>query len=121
NDAVLVDLLAARHRKAELLGLPSFADVATQRQMIADGAAIGTFIDEINVEARPAALRDHARLLARKQRDYPDATTVTVYDSTYYMERIKAEELGVDANEVREYLDFSKVLQGVLDLTAHLF
>jgi thimet oligopeptidase len=121
NDAVLVDLLAARHRKAELLGLKSFADVATQRQMIADGEAIGAFIDEINLEARPAALRDHARLLERKRRDYPDATTVTVFDSTYYMERIKAEELGVDANEVREYLDFSKVRQGVLDLTAHLF
>jgi len=121
NDAVLADLLAARQRKAELLGLASFADVATQRQMIDDGDAIGRFIDEVNIAARPAALRDLQRLLERKRRDYPDATTVTVYDSTYYIERIKAEELGVDANEVREYLDFAKVRQGVLDLTAHLF
>ncbi len=121
NDAVLADLLAARHRKAELLGLASFADVATQRMMMPDGDSIGRFIDEVNMAARPAALRDAERLLARKRKDYPDATAVTFYDSTYYVERIKAEELGVDSNEVRNYLDFSKVRQGILDLTAELF
>ena len=121
NDAVLVDLLAARHRKAELLGLPSFADVATQRMMMPSGDAIGAFIDEVNLAARPAALRDVERLLARKREDFPDATGITVYDSTYYIERIKAEELGVDGNEVRQYLDFAKVRTGVLDLTAELF
>ncbi len=118
---MLVDLLAARHRKAELLGLPSFADVATQRMMMPDGDSIGRFIDEINDAARPAALRDAERLLERKRKDFPDATTVTVYDSNYYTECIKAEELGVDPNEVREYLAFSKARDGVLDLTAELF
>jgi len=121
NDAVLAELLAARHRKAQLLGLASFADVATQRMMMPDGDSIGRFIDEVNAAARPAALRDAERLLERKRRDIPDATAVTIYDSTYYMERIKAEELGVDSNEVREYLEFAKVRQGVLDLTAELF
>jgi thimet oligopeptidase len=121
NDGVLVDLLAARHRKAQLLGLPSFADVATQRMMMPSGDAIGAFIDEVNAAARPAALRDVERLLARKRKDFPDASTITVYDSTYYIERIKAEELGVDSNEVRQYLDFQKVRTGVLDLTAELF
>jgi len=121
NDGVLRDLLAARHRKAELLGLASFADVATQRMMMPNGDAIGAFIDEVNLAARPAALRDVERLLARKRQDDPTATTITVFDSTYYIERIKAEELGVDSNEVRKYLDFGKVRQGVLDLTAELF
>jgi len=121
NDSVLRALLAARHRKAELLGLDSFADVATQRMMMPDGDSIGRFIDEVNAAARPAALRDVERLLERKRRDFPDATEITVYDSTYYIERIKAEELGVDGNEVRKYLDFPKVRQGVLDLTAELF
>jgi len=41
NDSVLRDLLAVRHRKAELLGLPSFADVATRRMMMPNGDAIG--------------------------------------------------------------------------------
>ena len=121
NDDVLRQLLSARHRKAELLGLPSYADVATQRMMMPNGDAIGQFIDEVNAAARPAALRDVERLLERKRKDFPDASHITVYDSTYYIERIKAEELGVDANEVRKYLEFSKVKKGVLDLTAELF
>ena len=121
NDAVLGELLAARHRKAELLGLASFADVATQRMMMPDGDSIGRFIDEVNAAARPAALRDAERLLARKRKDFPNATAITIHDSTYYAECIKAEELGVDSNEVRTYLDFAKVRQGVLDLTAELF
>lgn len=121
NDAVLRDLLAARQRKAELLGLPTFADVATQRMMMADGDAIGRFLDDVNAAARPAALRDMGRLLARRRRDDPAATSITTADSLYYVERIKAEELGVDANEVRRYFAFDKVRDGILALTADLF
>src|SRR5690606_36864838 len=109
NDSVLRDLLAVRHRKAELLGLPSFADVATRRMMMPNGDAIGQFIDEVNTADRPAGLRDVERLLERKRKDFPGATAITVYDSTYYIERIRAEELDVDGSEVRKYLEFSKV------------
>ena len=121
NDAVLRDLLAARHRKAELLGLATFADVATQRMMMPDGDAIGRFLDEVNDAARPAALRDIERLLERRLLDEPTATAITTADSLYYIERIKAEDLGVDANEVRRYFAFDKVRDGILALTGELF
>lgn len=121
NDAVLARLLDLRARKAELLGFPDFPDYAVATMMMPSGDAIGDFIAEVDAAARPAGLRDRERLLARMREDYPDATELTAADNRFYTEVLRRELYGVDPLEVRRYLDFGKVRDGILDLTARLF
>ncbi|WP_084073589.1 M3 family metallopeptidase [Demequina sp. NBRC 110052] len=121
NEPVLREMLELRHRKAVMLGFPDFPTYATDAMMMSDGAGIGAFLDEVAAAARPAGERDVARLLELARRDRPQLAAITAADSRYYIEKLKAEEHGVDSRAVRTYLSYPKVRDGILALMGHLF
>ena len=121
NDAVLRELLELRQQQATILGYPDWPSYDAEIKMVAKGPAIGEFIDTITELASASAHRDFATLVTRLQQDHPDATTADPSDSLYYTEVIRHEQYDVDSLEVRTYLDFSKVRQGLLDVTGRLF
>ncbi len=121
NDAVLQELLALRSEHAKILGFGSWADFDAEVKMIGRGAAIGEFIDQIAAAAEEPARRDLRVLLARLQADRPEADVVDRADSTFYKEVVRRERFDVDAQQVRRYFEFSKVRQGLLDVTGRLF
>ncbi len=121
NDAVLQELLALRDEHARLLGYDGWPDFDAEVKMIRDGAAIGTFIDEIADAAEASGRRDIGVLLERLGKDRPGADSVSRADITYYSELISKERYDVDAQVVRTYFDFAKVRRGLLDVTGRLF
>ncbi len=121
NDAVLAEMLALRAELAELLGYASWPDYDAEVKMIGTGDAIIEFVDKITASSADSAQRDFDVLLARRRRDDPDATTLSRADSVYYEELVRREVYDVDAQEVRQYFDFQRVRDGLLDATARLF
>jgi thimet oligopeptidase len=121
NLAVLDQMLAKRHEKAGLLGFKSWADYITADKMIGNGTAAGDFIEKIAVAAEARAKHDYAELLARKKKDDAAAGEVKPWDTGYLTDRIKAEQYGVDAREVRPYFQYENVKNAVLGTTAKLF
>jgi thimet oligopeptidase len=121
NDALLAQLLALRAERAELLGYADWADYDAEIKMVGSGPAIGEFIDRITQLAAPAAHRDVAVLLARKQQDDPAATALDSSDTAYYAELVRREQFDVDAQQVRRYFDFGRVRDGLLAVTGRLF
>ncbi len=121
NGPVLRELLELRREQATTLGYPDWPAYEAEDKMIAEGTAVGEFIDRIADVATDAAERDFARLLARLRVDHPDATTADAADSLFYEEVIRREEYDVDAHEVRQYFDFTKVRAGLLEVTGRLF
>src|SRR5205807_840815 len=67
------------------------------------------------------ARRDYEKLLARKRADDAGAADVAAWDSTFYQERIMAEQYGFDSQAMRAYFEYERVKQGVLDITARMF
>ena len=121
NLEVLSRMLERRAELAALLGYRSWADYVTEDKMIGSERAAADFIARISAIAGPRMQRDHAQLVERKRREAPDADRVDPWDSAYLGERIKAEQYGFDAREVRPYFEYRRVRQGVLDLTGRLF
>ncbi|HET6166630.1 MAG TPA: M3 family metallopeptidase [Marmoricola sp.] len=119
NDAVLGDLLRLRDEKARLLGYPNWPDFDAEIKMIGSGAEIEKFVDRIAAEALDAGRRDLAVLEARGAEDGIDRIDLASW--RYCFEAVKREQYGVDAQEVRRYFAFARVLQGLLDVTARLF
>ncbi len=121
NDEVLRELLEVRRETARLLGYPDWPSFDAEVKMIGSGTAIATFVDRVAAVAESAARRDFAVLLDRARADHPGLGGLTAVDKLYYSEVVRREQLDVDAQEVRRYLAFPKVRQGLLDVTGRLF
>ncbi|NBD11481.1 M3 family metallopeptidase [Corallococcus silvisoli] len=121
NVDVLQKLVQKRHELATLLGYPHWAAYATEDKMVRTADAAGTFIRKIADAAEARMKRDYAVLLERKRKDDPGAANVDPWDSGYLDDRVKAEQYAFDSQTVRPYFEYTRVKQGVLDLTARLF
>jgi thimet oligopeptidase len=120
NETVLAELLAARAERAALLGYGDWADFETETRMIGSSAAVAAFLDRVATAAAPAAAAEYERVLERLRRDDPDIETVTIADFWYVLSTLKREEYDVDAQLVRSYFRFDRVLDGVLSTTGRL-
>ncbi len=121
NDSVLSELLQVRHEHAQLLGYDDWPSFDAEVKMIGSGPAIGEFIDGIAADARAAGERELAVLLATAQAHDPQVEAIDTSNSRYWAEIVQRERFGVDAQRVREYFDFARVRQGLLDVTGRLF
>lgn len=126
NDAVLAELLRVRAERAHLLGYGSWADYETETRMIgrgtrSGGAAIADFLARLDEASGPAADAEYPLLLERLRQDDPEATEVTVADFFYLLSALRRERHDVDAQLVRSYFTFERVLPGLLATTGRLF
>ncbi|GAA1930087.1 M3 family metallopeptidase [Microbacterium aoyamense] len=120
NDEVLAELLAVRAERARLLGFSDWADYETETRMIGTGAEIPTFLAKLDAASLEAATAEYDVLLDRLRQDVPAAEAVTNADSLYLQSVIKREQYDVDAQVVRSYFPFERVLPGILDVTGRL-
>jgi len=121
NMAVLDSLIAKRHRLANLLGFPNWASYFTADKMVGSSDKASEFIDQIVQASAERARTDWEVLLARKRKDVPGATGLDIWDRFYWPELIRKEQYNFDAQQMRPYLPYDRVKQGVLDVTSRMF
>jgi thimet oligopeptidase len=121
NDEVFKELLAVRKEQATLLGYASWADYVTEDKMIGSAANVQAFIDKISKAADGRAKKDLQLLVARKRKDDPKARSLDQSESLYYEELVKKERFSFDSQEVRPYFEFTRVRDGLLEVTSRLF
>ncbi len=121
NLEVLRRLLAVRHEFARLLGFDTWADYITEDKMIGNAANVDAFITRISAAAEKRMRVDYDEILAQKRRGVPGATSVDAWDSAFYQEQVKAAQYDFDSQLVRPYFEYSRVKQGVMDLTSRMF
>ena len=121
NLSTLDRMLATRHELATLLRFANWADYVTADKMIVNSRNAGEFIDRIAAAAAKRADRDYAELLARKRKDQPSAAEVLPWESAFLGDRIKAEQYGVESQQVRPYFQYENVKKAVLDISGRLF
>jgi thimet oligopeptidase len=121
NVEVLSAMLARRAELARLLGWPSWAAFATADKMIGSEVAAAGFIEQIAELSGARMEAEYAQLLERKRRDAPGAERVEPWDSAFLQERIKAEQFGFEAQSVRPWFEYRRVIDGVLAVTGALF
>jgi thimet oligopeptidase len=121
NTEVLQRLLERRHELATLLGYAHWAAYATEDKMIRSDRNAADFIEKIAVASEERSRRDYQVLLERKRQEDPNATRVDPWDQAYLEDRVKAEQYNFDSQSVRPYFEYTRVKQGVLELTSRLF
>ncbi len=121
NIEVFGQILTLRQELANLLGYPNWARYITEDKMIGSDKAAAEFIARISDAATDRAAIDYAELLARKQLDDPEATTVNSWDRMYLSDRLKAEQLAFDTLSVRPYFEYHRVKNGLMGMVEQMF
>lgn len=121
NDAVLKNLLAARHELATTLGFRSYAALDVSGKMIGSIDRLRKLLDEVEATAKPVATRE-----AKAVSDFAKATdagvdAITAADWTYWSERYGQSRYDFDTQSIRPYLPFERVQQGILDVAGKMF
>ena len=121
NDPVLAELLNLRQTLATALGYDSWADYETETRMVGSGPGIDEFLTKIDEASLAAAEREYEPLLAELRTTHPQAEHLETSDFWYLLGQLKRDSYGVDAQQVRSYFNFDRVLDGILGLTTELF
>ena len=121
NIDVLDRMRQKRFELATTLGYTNFADYIMADKMTGNAATARAFIDRVVDASATRQQREYAQLLARKQKDVPGATVVNFWEFPYYSEQVRKSDYSFDSQELRAYLPYDEVKQGVLDIASKLF
>ncbi len=126
NLEVLGRLLTERRALTGLLGYPDYATYATEDKMLERPAAVTALLERLTQLLAAPARADLARVLERKRREIPSADHLDAWDTGfwsdgYYDTKLRREEHGVDSRQLRAYLPYPAVRDGLFRLCAELF
>jgi len=121
NIEVLDRMRAKRHELALLLGFTNYADLVMADKMTGKAEVARSFIDRVVAASGERQKREYQQLVAEKAKSVPGATDVQFWEATYYSEQVRKTQYDFDSQQMRPYLPYTAVKQGVLDLSAKLF
>ena len=121
NLEVLSRMMQKRYELAQVLGYSDWAAYVTEDKMVATKQNAADFIEKITAAAQAGARRDYDQLLAYRRRQDPTATSVDIWNYHHFLHEATIEKYGYDSQAVRPYFEYSRVLQGILDLTSHMY
>ena len=121
NMAMIDSLAAKRYRLANLAGFPTWAEYHTADKMVGNAKNASDFIDKIVAASAERVKSDYQVLLERKRKDVPGAAGIDWWDRFYWPALVKKEQYQFDSEKLRPYFPFTRVQQGVLDVTSKMF
>jgi thimet oligopeptidase len=121
NGVVLDSLLHLRQETSRLLGYPNWAAYQAEVRMAGSVDSIRTFLDHLRHAAEPASVQLVERYRSRLRQDDPSIHALSLGDLGYAAELIRRDEFAVDDREVRSYLPFAQVKEGLLDIASQAF
>ena len=120
NAPLIRDILALRQEEARLLGYASFGEVSVVPKMANSPAEVIAFLRQLAAKARPYAERDMADLRAFAQAELGLAEPQS-WDWPYISEKLKEARYAFSEQEVKQYFQAPKVLQGLFRIVETLF
>lgn len=122
NLALLQKMLRLRASIAGKLGYSSWADYKTETKMAGNGAAAIQFLKELKdgLEDKFAAELESYRLLKVAETGDAEAA-IYAWDWRYYANQLKKQRYKVDAEQLRAYFPYERVLKGMFAICGQVF
>ncbi|MFN7140334.1 MAG: M3 family metallopeptidase, partial [Limisphaerales bacterium] len=122
NLALLNQILSLRQQIAQKLGYANWADYQIEPKMAKDGKTALNFLEDLKRGLQPkfqAELAEYQKLKARETGN-PNAR-IEIWDWRYYSNELKKQRYNVDAEQLRVYFPYERVLQGMFNIYQHIF
>jgi Zn-dependent oligopeptidase len=128
NVPLLNQMLTLRNKIALRLGYKSWDDFQTEPRMAKTGAAAQKYIDDLVAGIEPKFAAELSELQKMKQLDAQPseggafaAPRINVWDWRYYQNQLKKQKFAVDAEALRNFFPFQKVLDGMFAIYQRIF
>lgn len=122
NLALLEKILGLRDRVAKKLGYANYADLETDVKMVKNGANAIKFLEDLQAGLQPKFAAEMEEFRQLKVKDTGDTNAIIyIWDWRYYSNQLKKEKFNVDAEQLRVYFPYQKVLDGMFGIYQHIF
>lgn len=123
NLEVLDKILVERKRLTELHGYSSFAEYQLKLRMAKTPETVWKFEENLRQEVKKKADIDYRQLLEKKREYKKDSniTKVHSWESAFYTTMLLRENYQVDDEEIKQYFELDKVLDGLFYISKALF
>ncbi len=119
NQQIVLDIVKLRHQRANLLGYKTHADFVLEERMAENPKNVLSFLNELMIKAKPAALREFKQLSEFAKKDGIDI--LQKWDGAFYAEKLKKELFNFDEEELKPYFKLENVLNGVFTISHKLY
>ena len=119
NQQIVLDIVKLRHQRANLLGYNTHADFVLEERMAENPKNVLSFLNDLMVKAKPAALDEFKQLSEFAKKDGIDI--LQKWDGSFYAEKLKKELFNFDEEELKPYFKLENVLNGVFTIAHKLY
>jgi thimet oligopeptidase len=122
NIPLLEKILTLRDTIAHKLGYASWADYATEVKMVKNAATAIAFEQKLKTGLQPkfAAEVEEFRKLKVAETGDPNAQ-IHIWDWRYYSNQLKKQRYNIDAEQLRVYFPYQRVLNGMFAIYQRIF
>ena len=120
NAPLIQGILALRKEEAQLLGYANFGEVSVVAKMAESPRQVIDFLRQLAAKAKPYAERDMADLRAFAK-DELKLADPQPWDWAYVGEKLKEARYAFSEQELKQYFQAPKVLQGLFKIVETLF
>ncbi len=126
NKELIMNMMALRIEKANLLGYASPADQILKDKMAGSAETVDNFLAEIMGPAVKKAKEEIVDMQAIMDQDIkagllPEGSKIEPWDWAYYTEKVRMAKYALDEEQTKPYFKMENVRQGVFDLTTRLW
>ncbi len=120
NSAVMDEILALRHEKAQLLGFANYAALSLASKMAESTTQVLSFLSDLSSRAYQQAKTEFDRLQAFAK-ESAQLNEVAPWDIAYLSEKKQQARYAISQEELRPYFPLPKVMQGMFTTVNQLY
>jgi Zn-dependent oligopeptidase len=122
NIPLLQKILVLRDNIARKLGYKSYADFETETKMVKNADTAISFLQKLKTGLQPKfdAELEEFRQLKIKETGDPKAQ-INIWDWRYFANQLKKQKYNVDAEQLRVYFPFQRVVDGMFAIYQRIF
>ena len=120
NQENVKNIVALRHKRANLLGYESHSHFVLEERMAQNPEKVQEFLKDLLEKAKPAALKEFSELAAFAK-EIDGIEQLEKWDGSYYAEKLKQKLFNLDDELLKPYFQLENVLSGAFTIAEKLF
>jgi thimet oligopeptidase len=122
NVPLLQKILVLRDTIAKKLGYANYADLTTEVKMAKSGANAVKFLEDLKNGLQPKFTAELKQFRQMKIKQTGDTNAqIFIWDWRYFSNQLKKEKYNVDAEQLRVYFPYQRVLDGMFAIYQRIF